>query len=165
MDAEVFRGWSVRHAWHRVPKANRQDRLKRKSVVNNQTTTLKRKRETEDFKNRVAKNADVQLVMAGVQYLAAIASMAVIVFGNIAEASNAVQLLVATTGIGLALSSFVFLNGAIDGYKALAADLSSAEAATASGKLLQKQPWMFFRLFGITLTILFIVTSLRAIYS
>jgi len=98
----------------------------------------------EDFKNRMAKNADVQLVMAGVQYLAAIASMAVIVFGNIAEASNAVQLLVATTGIGLALSSFVFLNGAIDGYKALAADLSSAEAATASGKLLQKQPWIFF---------------------
>ena len=119
----------------------------------------------EDFKNRMHKNADVQLVMAGVQYLAAIASMAVIVFGNIAEASDAVQLLVATTGIGLALSSFLFLNGAIEGYKAEVADLSSAEAATASGKLLQKQPWMFFRLFGMTLTILFIVTSLRAIYS
>ena len=119
----------------------------------------------EDFKNRNHKSADVQLVMSGVQYLAAIASMAVIVFGNIAEASDAVQLLVATTGIGLALSSFLFLNGAIDGYKAEVADLSSAEAATASGKLLQKQPWMFFQLFGITLTILFIVTSLRAIYS
>ncbi len=98
----------------------------------------------EDFKNRNHKSADVQLVMFGVQYLAAIASMAVIVFGNIAEASDAVQLLVATTGIGLALSSFLFLNGAIDGYKAEVADLSSAEAATASGKLLQKQPWMFF---------------------
>ena len=40
----------------------------------------------EDFKNRNHKSTDVQLVMFGVQYLAAIASMAVIVFGNIAEA-------------------------------------------------------------------------------
>ncbi|MDA0286383.1 MAG: hypothetical protein O3B92_03305 [Actinobacteria bacterium] len=93
------------------------------------------------------------------------AHLAIIVFGDVVNASDEIKLLLAVAVVGTALAGFNFAYGAIDGHKAWSKGLTAAEAATPQGKSLQKQPWGFYVLFSAAFSFVPAVVALRAIYA
>jgi hypothetical protein len=104
----------------------------------------------EEFKNRQGANARVNMVLGAVYQVAIVAIVAVIVFADIAVASDSTKRLVFTSNALL-----VFQNDS--------KDMTAAEKATALGSSEVKQPWLVYQIYVLALTvatIVFIVTSI-----
>ena len=93
------------------------------------------------------------------------AHLAIIVFGDVVNASDEIKLLLAVAVVATALAGFNFAYNALDGYKVSSKGLTAAEAATPQGKSLQKQPWGFYVLISAAFSFVPAVVALRAIYA
>jgi hypothetical protein len=101
------------------------------------------------------------------QYMFAIfipAMIAIIVFGDIANATDRTKLLVAFASVIGNVSIYMFVSGAIRTTQAIAKDMTPEERASASGQDIAKAPWAFYNIYTIVATGGAIVVMLMAIY-
>ena len=96
--------------------------------------------------------------------IASIALIAIIVFGNVAEASDGIKRLVAFSAVITSVTAWIFSSNALRAEEVLVKDMSPAEAATAAGKNGSKQPWMIYQIYSLGITVATIAVTLTAIY-
>jgi len=118
----------------------------------------------ESWKDRVATEARVNMTLGAVHQVASIAIIAIIVFGDVANAADGIKRLVAFAAVMGAITSWIFTSNALKGFQAEAKSISEAEAATASGKDLTNQPWAIFQIYVLVVTVATIAVTLTAIY-
>jgi len=117
----------------------------------------------EEFKNRQGANARVNMVLGAVYQVAIVAIVAIIVFADIATASDSTKRLVAFVAVLMSVNSWIFTVNALTVFQSDSKDLTAAERETASGSSAVKQPWLVYQIYVLALTvatILFIVTSI-----
>jgi glucan phosphoethanolaminetransferase (alkaline phosphatase superfamily) len=117
----------------------------------------------EEFKNRQGANARVNMVLGAVYQVAIVAIVAVIVFADIAVASDSTKRLVAFIAIMTSVTSWIFTSNALLVFQNDSKDMTAAEKATALGSSEVKQPWLVYQIYVLALTvatIVFIVTSI-----
>jgi glucan phosphoethanolaminetransferase (alkaline phosphatase superfamily) len=117
----------------------------------------------EEFKNRKGANARVNMVLGAVYQVAIVAIVAVIVFADIAVASDSTKRLVAFIAIMTSVTSWIFTSNALLVFQNDSKDMTAAEKATALGSSEVKQPWLVYQIYVLALTvatIVFIVTSI-----
>jgi small-conductance mechanosensitive channel len=117
----------------------------------------------EDFKSRIDSGNRMNMVLGAVHQVAAIAIIAIIVFGDVASAADDIKRLVAFAAVMGAITSWIFTSNALKGFQAEAKSISEAEAATASGKDLTNQPWAIFQIYVLVVTVATIAVTLTAI--
>jgi hypothetical protein len=118
----------------------------------------------ESWKDRVATEARVNMTLGAVHQVASIAIIAIIVFGDIANAESGVKRLVAFAAVLGAITSWIFTSNGLKSYQDGSKEMTAAEAATASGKNLSKQPFAIYQIYTLAVTIATIVVTLTAIY-
>jgi hypothetical protein len=118
----------------------------------------------ESWKDRVATEARVNMTLGAVHQVAAIAIIAIIVFGDIANAESGVKRLVAFAAVLGAITSWIFTSNGLKSYQDGSKEMTAAEAATASGKNLSKQPFAIYQIYTLAVTIATIAVTLTAIY-
>ena len=118
----------------------------------------------ESWKDRVASEARANMTLGAVHQVASIAIIAIIVFGDIATASDGVKRLVAVVGVLGAISSWMFTSNALKSYQDEFKDMSAAEAATVSGKTGSKQPFVLYQAYALLETVAIIAVIITAIY-
>lgn len=97
--------------------------------------------------------------------IAFVAVIAIVVFGDIATASDNLKTLVAFGAIASSFTSWIFCSNALMSYQKESEDLTSAEKKTAVGKNLKNQPWPLFQLYTLALNAGGIYVALSAIYN
>jgi len=115
----------------------------------------------ESWKDRVATEARVNMTLGAVHQVAAIA---IIVFGDVANAESGVKRLVAFAAVLGAITSWIFTSNGLKSYQDGSKEMTAAEAATASGKNLSKQPFAIYQIYTLAVTIATIAVTLTAIY-
>jgi len=118
----------------------------------------------EDFKSRIDSGNRMNMVLGAVHQVAAIAIIAIIVFGDVANAESGVKRLVAFAAVLGAVTSWIFTSNGLMSFQDGAKSISEAEAATASGKDLTNQPWAIFQIYVLVVTVATIAVTLTAIY-
>ena len=118
----------------------------------------------ESWKDRVATEARVNMTLGAVHQVASIAIIAIIVFGDIANAESGVKRLVAFAAVLGAITSWIFTSNGLKSYQDGSKEMTAAEAATASGKNLSKQPFAIYQIYTLAVTIATIVVTITAIY-
>jgi hypothetical protein len=118
----------------------------------------------ESWKDRVATEARVNMTLGAVHQVAAIAIIAIIVFGDVANAESGVKRLVAFAAVLGAITSWIFTSNGLKSYQDGSKEMTAAEAATASGKNLSKQPFAIYQIYTLAVTIATIAVTLTAIY-
>ncbi|MEI8069291.1 MAG: hypothetical protein WCH38_05755 [Actinomycetota bacterium] len=118
----------------------------------------------ESWKDRVATEARVNMTLGAVHQVASIAIIAIIVFGDIANAESGVKRLVAFAAVLGAITSWIFTSNGLKSYQDGSKEMTAAEAATASGKNLSKQPFAIYQIYTLAVTIATIAVTLTAIY-
>jgi hypothetical protein len=118
----------------------------------------------ESWKDRVASEARVNMTLGAVHQVASIAIIAIIVFGDIANAESGVKRLVAFAAVLGAITSWIFTSNGLKSYQDGSKEMTAAEAATASGKNLSKQPFAIYQIYTLAVTIATIAVTLTAIY-
>ena len=118
----------------------------------------------ENWNDRVATEARLNMTLGAVHQVAAIALIAVIVFGDVATASDGVKRLVAFATVLGSITSWIFTSNGLKSYQDGSKDMTAAEAATASGKTLSKQPFAIYQIYTLAVTIATIAVTLTAIY-
>ena len=118
----------------------------------------------EESKNRSAANGRLNMALSVAYEIASIALIAIIVFGDVAEASDGIKRLVAFSAVITSITAWIFSSNALRAEEVLVKDMSPAEAATAAGKNGSKQPWMIYQIYSLGITVATIVITLTAIY-
>ena len=118
----------------------------------------------EESKNRSAALGRLQLTLSVAYEIAAIALIAIIVFGDVANANDSIKRLVAFSAVISSITAWIFSSNALRAEEVLAKDMSPAEAATAAGKNGSKQPWMIYQIYALGITVATIAVTLTAIY-
>ena len=118
----------------------------------------------ENWNDRVAAEARVNMTLGAVHQVASIAIIAIIVFGDVANADSGVKRLVAFAAVLGTITSWIFASNGLKSYQDGAKDMTAAEAATASGKNLSKQPWAIYQIYTLGITIATIFVTITAIY-
>ena len=118
----------------------------------------------ENWNDRVATEARLNMTLGAVHQVAAIALIAVIVFGDVATASDGVKRLVAFATVLGSITSWIFTSNGLKSYQDGSKDMTAAEAATAAGKNGAGQPWKIYQLYTLAVTIASIVITLTAVY-
>ena len=118
----------------------------------------------ESWKDRVATEARVNMTLGAVHQVASIAIIAIIVFGDIANAESGVKRLVAFAAVLGAITSWIFTSNGLKSFQDGSKEMTAAEAATASGKNLSKQPFAIYQIYTLAVTIATIAVTLTAIY-
>ena len=118
----------------------------------------------ESWKDRVATEARVNMTLGAVHQVASIAIIAIIVFGDIANAESGVKRLVAFAAVLGAITSWIFTSNGLKSYQDGSKEMTAAEAATASGKNLSKQPFAIYQIYTLAVTIATIFVTITAIY-
>ena len=118
----------------------------------------------ESWKDRVASEARVNMTLGAVHQVASIAIIAIIVFGDIANAESGVKRLVAFAAVLGAITSWIFTSNGLKSYQDGSKEMTAAEAATASGKNLSKQPFAIYQVYSLAVTIATIAVTITAIY-
>ena len=118
----------------------------------------------ESWKDRVATEARVNMTLGAVHQVASIAIIAIIVFGDIANAESGVKRLVAFAAVLGAITSWIFTSNGLKSYQDGSKEMTAAEAATASGKNLSKQPFAIYQIYTLAVTIATIAVTITAIY-
>jgi hypothetical protein len=99
-----------------------------------------------------------------VHQVASVAIIAIIVFGDVANADSGVKRLVAFAAVLGAITSWIFTSNGLKSFQDGSKEMTPAEAATASGKNLSKQPWVVYQVYALAITIATITITLTAIY-
>ena len=118
----------------------------------------------ESWKDRVATEARVNMTLGAVHQVASVAIIAIIVFGDIANAESGVKRLVAFAAVLGAITSWIFTSNGLKSFQDGSKEMTAAEAATASGKNLSKQPFMIYQIYSLAITVATIAVTLTAIY-
>ena len=118
----------------------------------------------ESWKDRVASEARVNMTLGAVHQVASIAIIAIIVFGDIANAESGVKRLVAFAAVLGAITSWIFTSNGLKSFQDGSKEMTAAEAATASGKNLSKQPFAIYQVYSLAVTIATIAVTITAIY-
>ena len=118
----------------------------------------------EDFKSRIDSGNRMNMVLGAVHQVAAIAIIAIIVFGDVANAESGVKRLVAFAAVLGAITSWIFTSNGLKSFQDGSKEMTAAEAATASGKNLSKQPFMIYQIYTLAITVATIAVTLTAIY-
>jgi len=118
----------------------------------------------DEFKTRTGNGSRMNMVLGAVHQVAAIAIIAIIVFGDVANAEDGIKRLVAFAAVMGAITSWIFTSNALKGFQDEYKDMSSEEAATASGKTGNKQPWAIYQIYVLAVTVATIAVTLTAIY-
>jgi hypothetical protein len=118
----------------------------------------------ENWKDRINVTARLNMALGAVHQVATFALIAIIVFGDIANASDGVKRLVAVVGVLGAISSWMFTSNALKSYQDEFKDMSAAEAATVSGKTGSKQPFVLYQAYALLETVAIIAVIITAIY-
>ena len=118
----------------------------------------------ESWKDRVASEARVNMTLGAVHQVGSIAIIAIIVFGDIANADSGVKRLVAFAAVLGAITSWIFTSNGLKSYQDGSKEMTAAEAATASGKNLSKQPFAIYQVYSLAVTIATIAVTITAIY-
>lgn len=92
------------------------------------------------------------------------ALIAIIVFGDIASATDETKLLVAFASVIGNVTVYLLVSGSIRTAQATAKDLTPEERASESGKDIAEAPWVLYHLYMIVATGGAIVVMLMAIY-
>ena len=118
----------------------------------------------EQWKTAISNGARLNMVLGAVHQVASIALIAVIVFGDVANAADGVKRLVAFAAVMGAITSWIFTSNGLktfqDGFK----DMTPEEAATSAGKNGGKQPWAIYQIYTLAVTVATIAFTLTAIY-
>ncbi len=118
----------------------------------------------EESKNRSAALGRLNMGISVAYEIASIALIAIIVFGDVAEASDGIKRLVAFSAVITSITAWIFSSNALRAEEVLVKDMSPAEAATAAGKNGSKQPWMIYQIYALAITVATIAVTLTAIY-
>ena len=87
----------------------------------------------EDYKNRASALGRSNMGMATAYQAVNVAVLAIIVFGDVAEASDGIKRLVAFSAVITSITAWIFSSNALRAEEVLVKDMSPAEAATAAG--------------------------------
>jgi len=119
----------------------------------------------EDYKNRASALGRSNMAMATAYQAVNVAVLAIIVFGDIAtETDSSIKRLVAFTAVITAITAWMFSSNGLRIAENAAQDMTAAEAATAAGKNLGKQPFMIYQIYTLAITVATIAVTLTAIY-
>ena len=118
----------------------------------------------EESKNRSAANGRLNMALSVAYEIASIALIAIIVFGDVAEASDSIKRLVAFSAVITSVTAWLFTSNGLKQAENSVKDMSAEEAATASGKSDAKQPWMIYQIYALGITVATIAVTLTAIY-
>ena len=118
----------------------------------------------EQFQDRLVSTQRHQFTMATVFIVSTIAVVAIIIFGDIAEASDASRLLVAFVGVTTSFTGWVWSSNALVSGQKYSEGMSEAEKATPGGKASFKQPWMIYQIYTFLVSAGTIAVIIGAIY-
>ena len=118
----------------------------------------------EESKNRSAANGRLNMALSVAYEIASIALIAIIVFGDVATASDSIKRLVAFSAVITSITAWIFTSNGLKAAELSVKDMSAEEAATASGKDLTNQPWAIFQIYVLAITVATIAVTLTAIY-
>ena len=118
----------------------------------------------EEAKNRSAALGRLQLTLSVAYEIAAIALIAIIVFGDVANANDSIKRLVAFSAVITSVTAWLFTSNGLKQAENSVKDMSAEEAATAGGKSGVKQPWMIYQVYALGITVATIAVTLTAIY-
>mgnify|MGYP000598213618 CR=1 FL=1 len=118
----------------------------------------------EDYKNRIGATGRLDMALAAAYQFANVAILAIIVFGDVAEASDSIKRLVAFSAVITSITAWIFTSNGLKAAELSVKDMSAEEAATASGKNGSKQPWMIYQIYALGITVATIAVTLTAIY-
>ncbi len=118
-----------------------------------------------DLTSRSAATARVNMILGVLLQITFVAVIAIVVFGEIATASDNLKMLVAFGAIASSFTSWIFISNALMDFQKESEDLTAAEKKTAIGKNLIKQPWPLFQIYTLALNAVGIYVAIRAIYN
>ena len=118
----------------------------------------------EESKNRSAALGRLNMAIAAVYEVAAIALIAIIVFGDVATAGDSIKRLVAFSAVTSSITAWIFTSNSLKTAENAVKDMSPEEAATTAGKSDAKQPWMIYQIYALGITVATIAVTLTAIY-
>ncbi len=118
----------------------------------------------EEFKNRQGATARLNMGLGALHQVASVAILAIIVFADIANASDSTKRLVAFIAIVTSVTSWIFTSNALLAFQNDAKDMTAAEKATALGSAESKQPWMVYQIYVLAVTIATIAIVVTSIY-
>ena len=118
----------------------------------------------EEAKNRSAALGRLQLTLSVAYEIASIALIAIIVFGDVANASDGIKRLVAFSAVITSITAWIFTSNGLKTAENSVKDMSPEEAATTGGKSSIKQPWMIYQIYALAITVATIAFTLTAIY-
>ena len=118
----------------------------------------------EEFKNRQTATARLDMALGVVFQVATVAIVAIIVFADIAMASDSTKRLVAFIAIMTSVTSWIFSSNALLVFQNDSKDMTAAEKETALGSSEVKQPWLVYQIYVLALTAATIVFILTSIY-
>ena len=118
----------------------------------------------EEAKNRSAALGRLNMGISVAYEIASIALIAIIVFGDVANANDSIKRLVAFSAVITSVTAWIFTSNALKASETAAKDMTPAEAATATGKANSKQPWVVYQVYALAITIATITITLTAIY-
>jgi uncharacterized membrane protein len=118
----------------------------------------------EEFKNRQSATARLNMALGALHQVATVAIVAIIVFADIAMASDSTKRLVAFIAIMTSITAWIFTSNALLAFQNDAKDLTAAEKATALGASESKQPFLVYQIYVLAITVATIVFVLTAIY-
>ena len=85
----------------------------------------------ESWRDRTATEARVNMTLGAVHQVASIAIIAIIVFGDIANAESGIKRLVAFAAVLGAVTSWIFTSNGLMSFQDGSKEMTAAEAATA----------------------------------
>ena len=118
----------------------------------------------EEFKNRQSATARLNMALGALHQVATVAIVAIIVFADIAMASDSTKRLVAFIAIMTSVTAWIFTSNALLAFQNDAKDLTAAEKATALGTSESKQPWIVYQIYILAITAATLVFVLSSIY-
>jgi hypothetical protein len=118
----------------------------------------------ENWRDRTATEARVNMTLGAVHQVSSVAIIAIIVFGDVANADSGVKRLVAFAAVLGAITSWIFTSNGLKSFQDGSKEMTPAEAATASGKNLSKQPFAIYQIYSLAVTVATIAVTLTAIY-
>ena len=118
----------------------------------------------EEAKNRSAALGRLNMGISVAYEIASIALIAIIVFGDVAEASDSIKRLVAFSAVITSITAWIFTSNGLKAAELSVKDMSAEEAATLTGKSNLKQPWMVYQIYALGITVATIAVTLTAIY-
>jgi len=118
-----------------------------------------------DLTSRSAATARVEMILGVLLQITFVAVIAIVVFGDVATASDNLKMLVVFGAIVTTFTSWIFISNALMDFQKESEDLTAAEKQTAVGKNLIKQPWALFQIYTLAVTVASIYVAIKAIYN